>query len=120
MPRKRPSARSKASCLESRRSVLTWSFAAPATDAGLTTLVVMPAFGSERWRTHADNPASDPEASVAPWNHRGKRAARRAGSAWTVAVFTIRLLCLHVSVEVSLGTSTPTETLWPTYDRRWP
>src|SRR6266446_567759 len=97
MPRKRPSARSKASFLESLRSVLTLSFAATATDAGLTTMLVMPAFVSERWSTNAENPASYTEESLAPWNHRGKLAARLAGSAWTVAVFTIRLLCMHVT-----------------------
>src|SRR5262249_16278535 len=91
MPRKRPSARSMASFLESRRSVLTLSLAATAIDAGLTTILRILALVSTRCSTKAENPASYTEYSVASGNHRGKLAARPAGSACTVTVFTICL-----------------------------
>src|SRR5262252_6209900 len=51
MPRKRPSARSRASFLASRRSVLTLSLAATATEAGLTTMLVIPAVVRMRCNT---------------------------------------------------------------------
>src|SRR5262252_3623341 len=113
MPRKRPAARSMANLLESRRSVLTLSFAATAMDAGLTTMLVIPTWVSARGKTKAENPASEAEVSVAPGNHGSKLAARLAGSAETVAVLTICLWHTHVTVYVSLCTSTPTYTRSP-------
>src|SRR5678815_1889377 len=107
MPRKRPSARSMASFLASRRSGLTLSLAATAMDAGLTTMLVIPVLVRARCSTKAENPASYAEYNVAPGNHRSKLTAKLAGSAWTVAVFTICLWHTHVTVYVSLCTSTP-------------
>jgi len=47
-----------ASLLESRRSVLTLLFAATAREAGLTTMLLIPALVSARCSTKAENPAS--------------------------------------------------------------
>src|SRR6516165_7169542 len=105
MPRQRPSARSRASFLASRRSVLTFSLAATATEAGLTTMLVIPAVVRTRCNTKPENPASYAEKMLAPGNHRGKLSARRAGSAGTVAVFTICRWQRQVTVYVSLWTS---------------
>src|SRR5215467_4666475 len=97
-----------ASFFASRRSVLTLSLAATATDAGFTTMVVLPAWVRGRCSTKPENPASYAADSVAPGNHRGTLTARRAGSAGTVAVFTMRRWHTQVTVEVALGTSMPT------------
>src|SRR5215831_1494740 len=55
---------------------------------------------------------------MAPGNHRSKLAARRPGSAGTVAVLTLCLRHTHVTVYVSLGTSTPTYTRSPAEEIR--
>src|SRR6516164_606429 len=103
-----PSANSRASFLASRRSVLTVSLAATATEAGLTTMLVIPAVVRTRCNTKPENPASYAEKMLAPGNHRGKLSARRTGSAGTVAVFTICRCQRQVTVYVSLWTSMPT------------
>src|SRR6266851_7205895 len=99
MPCRRPSDRSMAHFLESRRSVLTLSLAATAMDAGLTTMFMRPALVSARCSTNAENPASYAVDSLAPGNHGDTLAVRPAGSALTVAVFTICLLHTHVTAE---------------------
>src|SRR5215468_11290985 len=102
-----------ASFLASRRSVLTLSLAATATDAGCTTMFVIPAWVRARCSTKPENPASYAEDSVASGNHRGTLTARLAGSAGTVAVFTNCLWHTQLTVYVALCTSMPTYTRSP-------
>jgi len=83
------------------------SLAATAMDAGLTTMLVIPVLVRARCSTKAENPPHMPNTMwlrEPPQQTDGKTR----GSAWTVAVFTICLWHTHVTVYVSLCTSTPT------------